>query len=228
MTETIAELIAGERRRERQAIQAVRGAVQRFDPVHVVEAFEQLEFVLDGWRKAMRAIVRLGVDPPARFRNKMLRVWAISGDHIRGEVQDDLLLADALRILLPVYRGPALRVWRGDSAWNRRRRTYGLSWSCDLNVADSFARGIWQTFKGGSVVLEADAPREAVICTIERNDHYGEKEILINRRRLSTVRLVARYEQRPIGFATLPARRIAPIGRSSSAKPRPSSRPQRR
>jgi hypothetical protein len=32
---------------------------------------------------------------------------------------------------------------------NRRRRSYGLSWSRETDVADSFARSIWQTFECG-------------------------------------------------------------------------------
>ena len=39
--------------------------------------------------------------------------------------------------LLPAYTGPALTLYRGDSAWNRKRRTYGPSWSAAVELARS-------------------------------------------------------------------------------------------
>lgn len=91
---------------------------------------------------------------------------AAHGDHIRSETGDDLLLADALRVLLPVYRGPSRRLWRGESAWNRRQRTYGLSWSRNAQVADHFARSHVRMIQGGTVVLETDAPAEAIVSVV--------------------------------------------------------------
>jgi hypothetical protein len=123
-------------------------------------------------------------------------VWIPYGDHIRGEVGDDLLLADALRALLPPYRGPSLRLWRGEIASNRRSRRYGLAWSRHSAIADGFARGIMRTCEGGSVVLETNAPIGAIICSMpSRGDRYAEKEVLVDRRRLDRVRVIKRYAQ---------------------------------
>jgi hypothetical protein len=59
---------------------------------------------------------------------------------------------------------------------------------------------MWRTFDGGSVLLETHAPAEAIICTVpDRQDRYGEKEVLIDRRRLAGVRVVARYTNRKLG-----------------------------
>jgi hypothetical protein len=69
----------------------------------------------------------------------------------------------------------------------------------DRETAEGFARGIWQTFQGGSVLLEADVPPEAIVCVVEADeDRYDEKEILIDRRCLKGVRVIARYDQRPV------------------------------
>lgn len=94
--------------------------------------------------------------------------------------------------------GPALTLYRGESASNRRRRTYGLSWSREQGVADGFARGIWQTFEGGSVLLETIVEPQTIICAPMLHDNgYGEDEYLVDRRVLGTVTVLARYPQRP-------------------------------
>jgi hypothetical protein len=190
---------AEEKRREKLVLNAVLDGIRDADLERCIDGLLLLDMVVFGWRKAMRAIARLDRDPPRSFREGMLRVWIRNGEHIRQETGDDLLLVKALQALLPPYDGPTLRIWRGDSAWNRRCRTYGLSWSRDLEIAEGFARGMWQTVRGGSVLLEADAAPEAIVCVVEADeDQYGEKEILVDRRRLKGVRVLARYDQRPV------------------------------
>jgi hypothetical protein len=90
---------------------------------------------------------------PADMKLRMLALWRHHGDHIRSEVRRDMTLVKALHVLLPPYNGPGVTLYRGDSAWHCLRRTYGLSWSASLDVADSFAAGcLWRSSKGGSVV----------------------------------------------------------------------------
>ena len=86
-----------------------------------------------------------------------------------------------------------MTLYRGDSAWNRKRRTYGLAWSTKREVAEGFARGTWRTFKGGSVLLSTVAPREAIICCV--GNERGEAEYLVDRRALKVVSVVERFAQ---------------------------------
>jgi hypothetical protein len=81
---------------------------------------------------------------------------------------DDLFLITALRSLLPHYIGLApLTLYRGDSLWNRRRRTYGLAWTTELEVARAAARaGVSaKTTASGQAIISAPAHGE---------DRYGE------------------------------------------------------
>jgi hypothetical protein len=111
-----------------------------------------------------------------------------------------MALVKALRVLLPAYTGPRLTLYRGDSAWNRRRRSYGLSWTASQAVAEAFADGpLWRSCQGGSVLLQADVPPEAIICgpSLLAN-RYGEEEYLVDRRHLRSVAVLRRYtEPRP-------------------------------
>src|SRR4029077_9200884 len=77
-------------------------------------------------------------------------------------VGDHRALCDAARVLLPKYRGPAVHLFRGAGALERRRRAYGMSWSADVAAAGRFAEE-HRVMDGGSVLLETVAPPEAII-----------------------------------------------------------------
>ena len=127
-------------------------------------------------------------------------------------VADHRALCDAARVLLPSYKGPAIRLFRGSSANERRRRIYGLSWTPEIAVAERFARER-QVFDGGSVVLETLAPPDAIICAVEYprpftqeeieklgvdvqiTEYHEEREYVVDRRRLNGVTVVRRYAQ---------------------------------
>jgi hypothetical protein len=195
MTESDLLRRIAERRREEQEIpRAFVRAILDDNPDGL--SFGSLDFTCSGWKKAFRRCAKLTA-VPVRMKRLILEAWVNSGIHIRQEVGDDLILATALRVLLPPYTGGALTLYRGDSAYNRRRRMYGLSWTTSEDVADSFARGMWRTFDGGSVVLHAQVPQGAIICALAQNDEdsHGEEECLVDRRLLREVTVLRRYSQ---------------------------------
>jgi hypothetical protein len=101
--------------------------------------------------------------------------------------------------VLPPYKGPAITLYRGDGARNRQRRTYGLSWTSNPDVAEAFAKGLYRNSMGGSVILQADVPAEAIICHVAADadhDRYDEAEYLVDRRRLGRVKVIERLAQR--------------------------------
>ena len=113
--------------------------------------------------------------PPPNVRKEFGFLVAAVRDSLRSQVCNDLILIPGLRALLPPYEGQSVRLYRGDSARNRKRRTYGLSWSTDQAVAESFTRRICQYAAGGSVLLETVGPPTAIICCIHELDNgYAE------------------------------------------------------
>jgi hypothetical protein len=191
--------IADQRRQDQEVLHGFTCALASANVQAMPSLFERIE-ARGLWRPGLRAVRRLP-RVPISMRRHWLDIWHRSGDHIRSEVNDDLLLAAALRRLLPEYRGPDLTLFRGDSAWNRRRRTYGMAWSRREGVADSFAMGGWRNFcTEGSVLLRATVPAAAIIATIpRRRDAYDEAEVLVDRRRLARVEVVRRYSHQPAG-----------------------------
>jgi hypothetical protein len=149
--------------------------------------------------RAMQACARIEGGAPDHFRREFLIAWVNTGDHLRGEVSDDLVLMDGLRALLPVYTGGPLVLYRGESAWNRRRRTYGLSWSDDREVAESFAEFSAGMYGDGAVLLRTVAPPEAIICAPALVTEWrDEREFLVDRRKLGTVEVLRRYPEAPL------------------------------
>lgn len=144
---------------------------------------------------AIRAVSRL-LSVPNAIKDAFLQAWLSQGDGIRQRAGSDRELIRAMRILLPPYNGPAMQLYRGDGARNRRRRTYGLSWSSEREVAEAHANSMWRTTIGGSVLLETVAPPEAIICAVIDHDNgYGESEYLVDRSHLPSVRVLARFSQ---------------------------------
>ena len=188
---------AEKRRAERQAVREFADAVRASDGKRTARAFSVVE-ELGQWTAAMRAVAVL--PPPTNdFRRRFLGVWLSVGDSLRNNVEDDLVLIDALRVLLPPYKGSALKLYRGETGWNRRRRTYGLAWSTSKEVARQFAEGSARTSVGGSVLIETLAPAKAIICApAEVDDRYGELEVLVDRKRLRAVNVLERFEQAPL------------------------------
>jgi hypothetical protein len=179
--------------RERMAIKELAIAAHAGDAERFVAALEEIDG-LGRWRPAMRAIARKPC--PEEFRRRFLNVYLSQGDHIRSEVDDDLVFIDALKSLLPHYTGKDQTLYRGDSAFNRKRRAYGLAWTASCDVARHYATGLWHTFEGGSVLLQAFVPKEAIICAPALiDDRYADQEYLVDRRQLRCVRVIERFTQ---------------------------------
>lgn len=183
------------RRHHRASTAAIVGAVDAGDIHAFCEALEVARYE-PGLVPALRQIASMERPPSEAFRRAFRDFFIGSGDILRDTSRKDLVLIDALWVLLPAYRGESMRVFRGESASNRRLRTYGCSWTRERKVADAFAQGRWRLHEGGSVLVEATAAPEAIISAIPRAADMGkEREVLIDRRKLGRVRVLQRYPQ---------------------------------
>jgi hypothetical protein len=108
---------------------------------------------------------------------------------------DEDVLRSALRVLLPPYRGPAVQLYRGASA--SERRPYGLFWSTDPVCALQFAKNHTKTTGKTSVVLETMALPEAIISAVSEtagtSPGVGEREYIVDGNRLDGVACISSF-----------------------------------
>ena len=125
----------------------------------------------------------------------MLKSWITYGEGYRNAISDDLTLMRLLSVLLPRYQGGPLTLFRGEGAPNRRHRTYGMSTGRQTGRwRNIFSETHRYHYIGGSVLLETDAPPDAIICASHQlGDDYAEAEYIIDRRRLGAVPVLARF-----------------------------------
>ena len=190
--------VRDEQRRDRRAsIRSYIVALTNGDVTSLPRASQAISSFFE-WRSTLSRVGKLS-EINATAQQWFAAWWVQNGDSLREDVNDDAILIRALRKLLPGYVGPSVTLYRGDSAMNRKRRTYGPSWSADLATADGFARGRWRNFEGGSVVLEAKVQPDAILFAPALNgDELGEQEYIVDRRRLSGVTVIARYPALPV------------------------------
>ena len=166
--------IAEAERRERAVAGSIVDAVVGADAAALSRAIREAD-AHGGVPRAIRMLGRLPSVSSAS-REVCLALWRLEGDRLRREAGDDIALVRALRVVLPPYEGPGLRLWRGEWALNQRHRTFGLSWTSHRETAQAFAEGHKDEAIGGMVLLEAE------VCPL--------LEYLVDRRQLDDVRAV--------------------------------------
>jgi hypothetical protein len=166
----------------------------------------------DAWRVAFKGLATLPSVSP-EIQQAFLPVWITSKMPLR--VNNRCVLANALRLLLPGYDGPPIRVYRGAGAHERRRKVYQFSWTTDIEEARRFADdwrphrvqippGLvagdgadgWEhiTNPEGGVVLRTLAPPEAILLVREPEDYYDEGEVVVDPFRLGRIEVVERLQ----------------------------------
>jgi hypothetical protein len=180
-----------------------RAAIQEFvDACHGtdVEAFRYATVGLsdDGvsplaWRYAMQVIAIAQPRMAPELRHWFSLFWVSMP--IAACVVDEDVLRSALRVLLPPYCGPAVRLYRGTSAMERR--PYGLSWSTDPACALQHAENHTKTTGETSVVLETVAPPKAIISAVSEmagtRPGVGEREFIVDGNRLDEVACISSF-----------------------------------
>jgi hypothetical protein len=128
----------------------------------------------DFWPRARRAIDRIISEVTPDIQDAFLKVW-VQTKMPASRVDNNRTLYRVLRVLMPGYKGGALRLFRGASAGERRRAVYSVSWTSNLSAAEDFAES-YRVFPGGSVVLETVAQSEAIILAVEYPSPMTEAE----------------------------------------------------
>ena len=127
------------------------------------------------------AVLSKGKRPSQSVCDGFHTLWTERGHRIREQVSNDPLVIGALRVLLPVYCGEPLQLYRGENRIRWYNAEIGLAWTTKKSVAEMFARGL-NAFHGGGVLLSTVAPVSAIIAGPGRHSIYlGEFEYIVDR-----------------------------------------------
>jgi hypothetical protein len=150
------------------------------------------------WREAAKLVTRLPA-PSDEIKGAFEAAWVMSKP-IASLIRDRRLLAKMLKLLLPGYPGPALKIFRGTRYRERRSRAYSFSWTTDVTVATAFAQQ-WIGMPGGGVVLETMAPPEAILLVRgDTKDSFVEFEVIVDPFALQSISI--RERLLPVAGAT--------------------------
>ena len=105
----------------------------------------------DRWRSLFKAAVRAS-RPHAAISEGFHSLWIERGHRIREQIGDDPLVLDALWVLLPLYSGRALGLFRGENLARWRSGEIGFAWTEKEEVARMFGSGL-NASPGGGVLL---------------------------------------------------------------------------
>jgi hypothetical protein len=178
-------------RRRKAAIKGLALGAMQGDLRLFYESSSEASSHYDARRVALRLLRRTDQAVHPVVQTYFAENWGHMADKWRSSINDDRLLLDTLRLLLPPYTGPAIVVYRGDASARERDGTYGFCWSGDKEVARQHAKfDFWRGCEGGSVLVEAYAPAEAVIHLL---GDRTEEEYVIDRRRLRDIRVLERF-----------------------------------
>ncbi|WP_149746736.1 hypothetical protein [Rhizobium sp. RU35A] len=192
------EIIAEEKRKTKEARERVAVFLRSIgsqDAQMIHSSFAAIEndyYKGGGYSAAFLGVLRVPLISDLA-KATFVDIWIQHGAHIRQETRNQIALFNALPKLLPRYNGrDEITIFRGEGALNRKRRSYGASWSSDIEVADSFARDYWRDHTGGSVLLRTVVPPEAIIFM---TNEAGESEYVVDRRKLKRIEVIRRYPE---------------------------------
>jgi hypothetical protein len=106
--------------------------------------------------------------------------WIVGGHHIREQIADDRVLVQLLRHILPLYKGGAIELFRGENRDRWERSAIGLAWTPNIEKARMFGRGLNAVSSGG-VLLRAWFEPNAIISEPNSHSKYlGEVQFTID------------------------------------------------
>lgn len=141
----------------------------------------------EGWGKVANRFAK-SRPFPNEAREFYHQFWTTSGFNIRRKVDDDILLAEMLRKMLPPYSGCSMQLFRGEGGNNWDLNKIGFCWSSDINIAKKFACGVNCDNGSGGILLSCFVSAEAIISGPSAHSHHlGESEYTVDPHMLTDI-----------------------------------------
>lgn len=164
---------------EKEAINYLIASMRGGQKEDLRRAFETMRSVKSYRRLIRHAAKSLGASK--EFRERFHTAWTVEGFRWRDALDDDALLARALRSMLPRYEGETLTLFRGEQAARYDAGRLGFNWTPKREVAEMFASGLCSLYEGGGVLLKANVPSTAIIASPGSHSIYlSEDEFVVD------------------------------------------------
>jgi len=148
------------------------------------------------WRKYAEAIVQ-GKSSLPGSNDDFGTHWIESGEYIREQINDDVLLCTFLRCVLPPYDGGRITLYRGENQERWLLGKVGVNWTASIKTAQEFAR-TWNSVSGG-VVLQGDFLPSAVITVPnDESKRQQEQQFTVDPTLAESIKVIQSYEQSEI------------------------------
>jgi len=120
--------------------------------------------------------------------------WTTAGHHIRHQINDDKLLVQMLRLIMPNYDGPSLLLFRGENAEHWKIGRIGLCWSNQMRIAYIFGSGLNAENLSGGVLLKCYISASAIISGPSKHSiNLGEHEYTVDPNMLHDIEVIDRF-----------------------------------
>lgn len=175
---------------DRSWVKAAFKAAKSSNGLALIEALSQCE-MRGTLAVTFRQMARLvAVDPS--IQRRVASWWQENGYRTDCTKNSDPKIIQGIRVLLPPYVGPEVRVFRGQEFPQLRMRNIGLWWTNRISVAEAYANDPCRNSGRASVILEATVQPSDIIfsaSTTRYSNQYDVTEYMIDSRIIPIIRV---------------------------------------
>jgi hypothetical protein len=131
------------------------------------------------WRAVAESIV-LGGQPLPVSTDDFATYWIVAGHQMREQIEDDRLLCNLLRRVLPRYLGDTITLYRGENLDRWRTGTIGFAWTPSIETARMFARGLNAISAGGVLLFGTFEPCSIISGPNSHSNYLQEDQFTID------------------------------------------------
>ena len=123
------------------------------------------------------------------FKDEFYKFWIERGMFVRKQINNDELLRNLLRKLLPPYQGEEITLYRGENIKDYRKNRIGFCWNSDLKIAKRFSTR--NAYNNSKLILSGRFDKDSIITKIHSQDDYmDESEYIIDPFKITNITII--------------------------------------
>lgn len=124
-----------------------------------------------------------------KFKDEFHQFWIKRGMFICQQINNDELLRDVLRKLLPPYKGEEITLYRGENIKDYRENRIGFCWTSDLKTAKKFSTR--NAYNNSKLILSGRFGKNSIISGIHPHSEYlNEQEYTVDPFKITNITVI--------------------------------------